>query len=203
MFRLKDKSYLAIIGRLLLILVVLFLLGNGYAALRMELARTKMNRLAQQLGYLPTTRLVGGLSNSDVSIVTGTATAGLGLYFLTPMTLTEFQGQLGAIAPNANEFPFGNTNRILDMFTVDGIKGWQLKNRHLMPEVPQHCWGDLSGFSGQNIFICLHETAEVDYYLEFNGKHVTDNVVHISIYAAVIPVWMQFGVVLWAYFRGY
>lgn len=200
MFRLKDKSCLAILMRMLLILVVLFVLGNGYAALRMEWARVKVYRLAYQLGYTPAHHLGEVFSSRDANLVTGTAIRVIELYFTTPLTVEAFEKHLKEIdsSPLKNDF-IQKDKKILRWFMVNGVQGRDLEEDDLKWSVSMHDW--IIPYKSRRYF--FYETGKTNYRLEYDGQHITNNVIEISMDGATIPVWMSFGIRLWSQLHGH
>ena len=81
------------------ILLVLFVLGNVYAQLRMAQVTWELVALARELGYTSDTHLHHEMKMRDTNIVSGSSYCIAKLYYTTSMSAAEFAERLGQVLP--------------------------------------------------------------------------------------------------------
>lgn len=185
------------IGVLLLILVS----GNVYSLWQLERTHRKLLAIAQQLGYTPEAQLAAWLGRRDTSIVTGTSTHTLDLYYVVAMSHSEFEVLLAQF----------DTFVYLGSETV--AREWEnfiafIGEENAMRPVPRYRVNPEDAFSwtvsnDQLLRVDLYQIPEVSSGPKYHGRELTGCLIDLGTDAANIPIWRQIGVRIWEKYRGY
>lgn len=181
-------------------LLIIFLIGNGYAVVRVEWARSQVYRLARQLDYQPEHYLHSGLKYSTTNLVTGASESDVVLYYTTPLTPATYRERLAQIDPEVSDDSgiLSTTNYLIREL---GIAVFPPENNNRdqpddynarQPPFPVR-W-DVPSYE---VSIDFQVFSPQEYRVEYEGQPIVDNVVRIKASGGLIQPWFKVGVLLW------
>ena len=189
------------LGLFIGVLLLIFVSGNVYSAWQLERAHRELLAVAQQLGYTPEAQLAAWLGRRDTSIVTGTSTHTLDLYYVVAISRSEFEVLLAQF----------DTFVYLGSETV--AREWEnsiafIGEENGMRPVPRYRVNPEDAFSwmisnDQLLRVDLYQIPEVSSGPKYHGRELTGCLIDLGTDAANIPIWRQFGVRIWEKYRGY
>lgn len=180
-------------------LLIIFLIGNGYAVVQVEWARIQVYRLARQLDYTPERYLHSALVYHTTNLVTGASDSDVVLYYTTPLTPATYGERLAQIDPKVFDSGIRGTTSYL-------IR--ELGIAVLPPEESNHEQSDTNSavqppfpvgwlMPSYKISIDFQVFSPQEYRVEYQGQPIVDNMVRISASGGVIQPWFKVGVLLW------
>lgn len=180
-------------------LLIIFLIGNGYAVVRVEWARIQVYRLARQLDYQPEHYLHSALVYGTTNLVTGAAESYVVLYYTTPLTPATYRERLAQIDPKVfDSSGLGTTSYLIRELGIavfppeDNDRDQPDANSAIQPPFPVR-WR----MPSYKISIDFQVLSPQEYRVEYQGQPIVDNVVSISAGGGVIQPWFKVGVLLW------
>lgn len=181
-------------------LLIIFLIGNGYAVVRVEWARIQVYRLARQLDYQPEHYLHSGLKYSTTNLVTGASDSDVVLYYTTPLTPATYRERLAQIDPEVSDSSvLGTTNYLIRDLGIavfpleEGSHGQNEEHRVTQPDFPIG-WLMLNDHL---TIIDFQVLSQQDYRVEYQGRPITGNIAKITVPGGTIQPWFKVGVLLW------
>jgi hypothetical protein len=176
-------------------LVVFVLIYNVYAQVRIYMAREQAMTLAQQLGLKTDNLLRDRINVSDVSIVTGSASCSVELYFVTSLELSGFEAHLLRLQPGTRRVNPGTgyLNEIYSVLPliVNGVSGKQPGARETFPHIPTVSWFLPGGTSMDASIVDFYQTVQVPANLQFRERRINGNIVVIDWTAGRYPIWVD------------
>lgn len=189
------------LGLFIGLLLMIFVSGNVYSAWQLERAHRDLLAVAEELGYAPEAQLAAWLGRRDTSIVTGTSTHTLDLYYVVAMPRREFEALLAQF----------DTFVYLGSETV--AREWENSIAFIGEEngvrpAPRYRVNPEDAFSwtvsnDQLLRVALYQIPEASNIPQYHGRVLTGCLIHLGTDAANIPIWRQVGVTIWEKYRGY
>lgn len=198
----ENRSCLFIaLGLFIGVLLVIFVSGNVYSAWQLERAHRDLLAIAQQLGYTPEAQLAAWLGHRDTSIVTGTSTHTLDLYYVVAMSRSEFEVLLATVDVSMYLNPKSSESLWEDFIAVIGKKNGVLP----APRYRVHTEDTFSWIvhKDRSLWVDLYQIPEVSGGPKYQGRELTGCLIDLGTDAANIPIWRQVGVRIWEKYRGY
>lgn len=181
-------------------LLIIFLIGNGYAVVRVEWARIQVYRLARQLDYTPERYLHSALVYHTTNLVTGAAESYVALYDTTPLTPATYRERLAQIDPEVSDDSgiLSTTNYLIRELGIAVFP--QENNNRDQPD--DHSAGQFPFPAGwilpsYEVRIDFQVFSPQGYRVEYEGQPIVDNVVKIKASGGIIQPWFSVGVLLW------
>ena len=189
----RPRSCLGWLAWVFGVLLLIFMLSNGYAQWRMAQVTQDLAAFARELGYTPGTHLHHEITVRDVSIVTGSAYCEARLYFTTPMSPAEFTARLSQAEPEAKE------KRLEDrVFNLSGV----IPGLTVRPTAPQATpptsqrepmmiyWWLLRDRSYKT-YVSFYDTTTLRATMEHEGQQVKDSIIELGIEGGIFPIWVN------------
>jgi hypothetical protein len=182
--------FLSMVG----ILLLLVLLNNVYAKGRVFMAHMQAKELAVQLGATPERFLRSQVYNTNVDIITGSATCNTALYFETPLSMSDFEQRLEDLLPGTSA-----VNRRAD-FSLDiystlplGVANFDRAQARVMSKNPPML--TLSWFlptdQPQEWSIAdFYQTDGIPAEFLYSGQRIDGNIAVIRWNAGRYPIWV-------------
>ncbi len=180
-------------------LVIIFLIGNVYAVVRMEWARIQVYRLAHQLDYTAANYLYSTFEDGGANLVTGGAERYVVLYYTTQMTAVTYRERLAQIDPKVFDADImgkayvGREVGINLLPRSDGNLDQPQARRAIQPPSPNR-WLIPSDY---DVSIEFQTLSPQEYRVEYKGQPITGNLAKISVSGGIIEPWFMVGVLLW------
>ncbi|MCC6271532.1 MAG: hypothetical protein IT190_09660 [Microbacteriaceae bacterium] len=189
------------LGLFIGLLLMIFVSGNVYSAWQLERAHRDLLAVAQQLGYTPEAQLAAWLGRRDTSIVTGTSTHTLDLYYVVAMSRSEFEALLTTVDVSMHLNRKSTERSWEDFIAVIGKENG-------MPPAPRYRVHAEDTFSwivhkDRSLRVDLYQIPEASSGPKYHGRELTGCLIDLGTDAANIPIWRQIGVRIWEKYRGY
>jgi len=189
------------LGLFIGVLLVIFVGGNVYSAWQLERAHRDLLTVAEELGYTPEAQLAAWLDGRDTSIVTGTSTHTLDLYYVVAMSRSEFEALLMTVDVSMHLNPKSSESLWEDFIAVIG------KENSVLP-APRYRVHTEDTFSwivhkDRSLWVDLYQIPEASSGPKYQGRELTGCLIDLGTDAANIPIWRQVGVTIWEKYRGY
>ena len=190
-----PRSYWELLLWALGAFVVLILLSNVYAKVRLYWAYEQALELAQQLGLKTDDLLRERIDVSNISIVTGSASCSTVLYFVTSQELPGFEARLLAAQPGTRRINPG-TDYAKKIYSelplhVNGVYGRQPDIEDTFPRIPTVGWFLPGGESMDTTVVDFYQTAQVRANLRFRERPIYGNLVVIDWTAGRHQIWVD------------
>lgn len=190
----RPRSCLGYLGWLVAIFFVFVLLYNGYAQVRIALARMQAEGLARELGYIPGSLLSEKLIQSDIGIVTGSYKCSTKLYFVTSLDLPEFEERLQQAKPRSlriDPFPSDMTDIYYELpLTVASSDGNESTYNDILTPIPTFWWSLRDTFPIEGGTGYLYQTNLAVSIFKLGEELINDNIAVISYSAGRFPFWV-------------
>lgn len=153
------------------------------------------------MGYTPEVQLAAWLGRRDTSIVTGTSTHTLDLYYVVAMPRREFEVLLATV--DATIYPsYGSSERLWEDFIAF------IGKENGVPPAPRYRVNSEDTFSwlvrkDRLLNVDLYQIPEASSGPKYHGRELTGCLIDLGTDAANIPIWRQVGVTIWEKYRGY
>jgi hypothetical protein len=190
----RPRSCLAWFLWLLGILLILALLNNMYARVRIFAAQAAAYELAGALGYTPADFLLSGMYHANVDIVIGSSVCTTKLVFVTSLGLPDFEARLLAARPGTSRInPWITNGKYLYAelpLNLNGVSGRPHAYK-TFPRLPAESWY-LAGEapSQQTTFVEWYQTAQVPARITFGDRQIDGNIAVIHWPAGRYPIWV-------------
>lgn len=188
----RYRSCLVVLlGAVLLVLLVVFG-GWVYGQWRMAQVNHEVFALAEQLGYTPDALLQHRVKTRDVNLFfPWNAYCDAHLYFTTPLDRVSFaqklnQAESETIGKGTEEY----SSQLLSIlsFTISETDAGQVQEDPGRAYMTSYYWHLSGSYSGS---IRLYETSTMNIGLEYNGRHIQDNIVGLYRSGGAFPIWMN------------
>lgn len=189
------------LGLFIGLLLMIFVSGNVYSAWQLERAYRDLLAVAEELGYTPEAQLAAWLGRRDTSIVTGTSTHTLDLYYVVAMSRSEFEALL--VTVDATIYPsYGSSERLWERFIafIGKENGVRPAPRYRVNPEDAFSW---TVSNDQLLRVALYQIPEASSGPKYQGRELTGCLIDLGTDAANIPIWRQVGVTIWEKYRGY
>lgn len=189
------------LGLFIGVLLLIFVSGNVYSVWQLERAHHDLLAVAEELGYTPEARLAAWLGRRDTSIVTGTSTHTLDLYYVVAMSRSEFEALLTTVDATIY-LSYGSSERLWEDFIAF------IGKENGIPPAPRYRVNSEDTFSwlvrkDRLLNVDLYQIPEASSGPKYQGRELTGCLIDLGTDAANIPIWRQVGVTIWEKYRGY
>ena len=172
------------------ILLLIFVLGNIYAQVRMAQVTWEMVSLARELGYTSGTHLHHEMKMRDTNIVSGSSYCVAKLYYITSMSVAEFTERLNWVLPETKgtrRVEENNTTlyTILEL-KVNGMETWGGQNFSARVPMSMYHW-PLFDSDIEPIF--FYDTVDLPAIMEYKGNRLKGNIVEMYTNGGLFPIW--------------
>ena len=197
----KRSCLFIALGLFIGVLLLIFVSGNVYSVWQLERAHHDLLAVAEELGYTPEARLAAWLGRRDTSIVTGTSTHTLDLYYVVAMSRSEFEALLTTVDATIY-LSYGSSERLWEDFIAF------IGKENGIPPAPRYRVNSEDTFSwlvrkDRLLNVDLYQIPEASSGPKYQGRELTGCLIDLGTDAANIPIWRQVGVTIWEKYRGY